>query len=88
MNIGLNLILAKTMLTDTRMKTTTKLLRDQTKNDKLQIISLAELGVVYAPLPGVRIIVAFSEDLATLYHRTSVSQVGTVVLSRILTANC
>lgn len=63
MNIGLNLVLAKTMLTDTRMKTATKLLREQAKDDKFQMISLAELGVVYAPPPGIRILVAFSEDL-------------------------
>lgn len=62
-NIGLTLILAMTMLTDTYMKTTTKLLQEQTKNDKLQIITLADLGVVYAPPPGVQIVVAFSEDL-------------------------
>lgn len=63
MNVGLSLVLAKTMLTDTRMKTAAKLLREQAKDDTLRIISLAELGVVYAPPPGVRILLAFSEDL-------------------------
>lgn len=63
MNVGLNLFLAKTMLADTRIKSAARLLREQAKDEKLRLISLAELGVVYAPPPGVRILLAFSEDL-------------------------
>lgn len=63
MNVGLSLILAKTMLTDTRIKTAEKLLKEHAKDDKLQLIPLAELGVVYAPPPGIRILSGFSEDL-------------------------
>lgn len=63
MNIGLSLVLAKVMLTDTRIKTAEKLLREHAGDEKLRLMSLAELGVVYAPPPGVRMLVAFSEDL-------------------------
>lgn len=63
MNIGLSLILAKTMLTDTRIKTAGRLLKEQTKDENFRLITVAELGVVHAPPPGIRILVAFSEDL-------------------------
>lgn len=63
MNVGLNLILAKAVLTDTRTKAAIKLLREQAKDESLQLMTTAELGVVYAPPPGLRILLAFSEDL-------------------------
>ncbi|KAF3764598.1 family 1 glycosyltransferase [Cryphonectria parasitica EP155] len=62
-NIGLTLILAKTMLTDNRTKTAVRLLREHTGDENLQMMSLAELGVVHAPPPGLRLISAFSPDL-------------------------
>lgn len=63
MNIGLILVLIISVLRDTRIKEATKLLRQHVDDEKLQIISLAELGAIQAPPDGVRIMVAFSEDL-------------------------
>lgn len=63
MNIGLTLILLMILLRSTRQSNTTKLLRQYTGDEKLQILSLAELGVVQAPPEGVTVMVAFSEDI-------------------------
>lgn len=63
MNMGLLFILAYTMLTDTRLKTATKLLREVTGDNMLELTTVAELGVVKPPPPGVRVLCAMSEDL-------------------------
>ncbi|KUI54172.1 Cyanidin-3-O-glucoside 2-O-glucuronosyltransferase [Cytospora mali] len=63
MNAALLIRLVYTMLTDTRMKTATKLLRKSTGDEKLELITLAELGVVKPPPPGVRLLLGMSEDL-------------------------
>ncbi|KAK2609868.1 hypothetical protein N8I77_003343 [Diaporthe amygdali] len=63
MNAGLLMVLAFTMLTDTRMKEAVRLLREKTGKDDLELLTLAELGVVKAPPPGVRLLCAMSEDL-------------------------
>ena len=63
MNAGLLLVLAFTMLTDTRLGEAVRLLRDATGNASLRLLTLADLGVVSAPPPGVRLLCAMSEDL-------------------------
>ncbi|KAI3397269.1 hypothetical protein diail_11068 [Diaporthe ilicicola] len=62
-NAGLLLVLAFTMLTDTRLAEARRLLRGRTGNAALRLLTLAELGVVRAPPPGVRLLCAMSEDL-------------------------
>lgn len=63
MNIGLTLILILSLLRSTRQKEMTELLRQHVGDEKLQLLTLAELGVVQPPPDGVRVIVGFSEDL-------------------------
>lgn len=63
MNVCLTLTLLIILLISTRQKDMTKLLRQYTGDEKLQILSLAELGVVQAPPEGVSVMVAFSEDI-------------------------
>lgn len=63
MNAGLLLVLAFTMLTDTRLKEAARLLRERTGDPAPQLLTLADLGVVKAPPPGVRLLCAMSEDL-------------------------
>ncbi|ROV98688.1 hypothetical protein VMCG_06716 [Cytospora schulzeri] len=60
MNVGLVFILASTIFTDTRLKTATKLLQETMGNEKSELITVAELGVVRSPPPGVRILCAMS----------------------------
>lgn len=62
-NVGLTLIFAMAMLTDTRIKKTRELLRQHAGTEKLQLMTAAELGVIYAPPPGLIIISGFSKDL-------------------------
>lgn len=63
MNACLVLILAYTMLTDTRLKAATNLLREVTGDDDLKLMTVAELGVVQPPPAGVRVLCSMSEDL-------------------------
>lgn len=63
MNAGLLFVLGFTMLTDTRLGEAVRLLRESTGNASLRLITLADLGVVSAPPPGVRLLCAMSEDL-------------------------
>lgn len=63
MNAGLTIILIITMLRSTRVKETTKLLRQYTGDEELQFLSIAELGAVQPPPDGVRVMVGLSEDL-------------------------
>ncbi|KAH8886030.1 UDP-Glycosyltransferase/glycogen phosphorylase [Thozetella sp. PMI_491] len=63
MNICLNLILAFAVLASDRVQVTTKYLRDRTGDPDLNLITMAEVGIVTPPPPGVRLMVAMSEDL-------------------------
>lgn len=63
MNAGLLLVLGFTMVTDTRLGEAVRLLRAATGDASLRLLTLADLGVVSAPPPGVRLLCAMSEDL-------------------------
>jgi hypothetical protein len=58
MNAGLLLVLAFTMLTDTRLGEAVRLLRAATGDASMRLLTLADLGVVSAPPPGVRLVCA------------------------------
>ncbi|CAN8101544.1 unnamed protein product [Discula destructiva] len=62
-NIGLTLILINRMLVDDRDKQLARRLREHAGDDKLELVSAGALGVSKAPPPGLRVMLAFSEDL-------------------------
>lgn len=63
MNISLALILIVSTLRATKVSEATKLLRQHAGDEKLQFLSISEMGVVSGPPEGVRVMVGFSEDL-------------------------
>ncbi|RFU27663.1 hypothetical protein B7463_g8658, partial [Scytalidium lignicola] len=61
-NIFLNLVVGYALLTDTRIKNTTQLLHKEV-NSSITLLTANELGVLKAPPPGLRILVANSSDI-------------------------
>ncbi|KAH8816711.1 hypothetical protein F5884DRAFT_853146 [Xylogone sp. PMI_703] len=61
-NIALNLVVGYALLTDNRIKNTTKLLRQEI-DPSISLMTANELGVLKAPPAGLRILVANSSDI-------------------------
>ncbi|KAH8898630.1 UDP-Glycosyltransferase/glycogen phosphorylase [Thozetella sp. PMI_491] len=62
-NIFLNLVAAYAVLTDPGMKKTTQLLREEVDDPSISLMTAMEMGVLKAPPPGLRILVAISPDI-------------------------
>ena len=63
LNIGLNFVLAWATMRSGRVAAARDALRKQSGDAKLDVITIAELGVIQPPPPGVRVLTAISEDL-------------------------